>query len=96
MNEEIERLTTEPVSDVELEKAKNTIRSSYTFGRESVQEKASALGHSAVIHNDTAAANKEYDLFMKVTKQDIMRVAKMYFKPENRTVLIVNPPKRGN
>ena len=24
---------------------------------------------------------------MKVTKQDIMRVAKMYFEPENRTVL---------
>jgi len=96
INEEIERLTTEPVSDEELEKAKNTIRSSYTFGRESVQEKASALGHSAVIHNDTAATNKEYDLFMKVTKQDIMRVAKMYLKPENRTVLIVNPPKRGN
>jgi predicted Zn-dependent peptidase len=27
---------------------------------------------------------------MKVTKEDIMRVAKIYFRPENRTVLIVS------
>ena len=26
---------------------------------------------------------------MNVTKEDIMRVAKMYLRPENRTVLIV-------
>jgi zinc protease len=96
MNAEIMRLTSEPVTDKELQKAKNSIRSDYTFGRESVQQKAGALGHAAVIHNDLSSINKEYDLFMKVTKEDIIRVAKAYLKPENRTVLIVNPPRRGN
>ena len=95
LNSEIMRLTTEPVSDKELEKAKNKIRSEYAFGRESVQQKAQALGHAAVIHGDTASVNKEYDLFMKVTKEDIMRVAKTYFRPDNRTVILVTPP-RGN
>jgi zinc protease len=91
LNAELTRLMTEPVSDKELEKAKNKTRAEYAFGRLSVQEKAQALGHAAVIHGDTASVNKEYDLFMKVTKEDIMRVAKMYFRPENRTVLIVTP-----
>jgi len=96
INEELMKLTTEPVTDKELEKAKNSIRSDYTFGRQSVHQKGQALGHGATIHNSVASANREYDLFMKVTKEDIMRVAKAYFRPENRTVVIVNPPRRGN
>jgi len=96
LNAELMRLTTEGVGDKELRKAKNAIKSQYAFGRQSVQQKADALGHAAVIHGDTASVNNEYDLFMKVTKEDIMRVAKQYFRPENRTVLIVTPLQRGN
>jgi zinc protease len=89
LNTELTRMATEPVSDAELEKAKNKMRAEYAFARQSVQDKAQALAHAAVIHGDTATVNKEYDLFMNVTKDDIMRVAKMYFRPENRTVLMV-------
>jgi zinc protease len=91
LNAELSRLMTEPVTDKELEKAKNKMRAEYAFARESVQQKAQALGHAAVIHRDASTVNKEYDLFMKVTREDIMRVAKMYFRPENRTALIVTP-----
>lgn len=86
---ELSRLGAEAVTDAELDKAKNKIRSDYAFGRQSVQDKAQALGHAAVIHNDTATVNSEYELFMKVTKDDIMRVARTYFRPENRTILLV-------
>lgn len=92
---ELNRLMTDPVSDKELEKAKNKMRAEYAFARQSVQEKAQALAHAAVIHGDTSTVNREYELFMNVTKEDIMRVAKTYFRPENRTVLLVNPPKGG-
>ena len=95
LNAELARLMTEPVSDNEIEKAKNKMRAQYAFARQSVQEKAQALAHAAVIHGDTSTVNREYDLFMKVTKEDIMRVARRYFRPENRTVLIVTPPKSG-
>lgn len=93
---ELERMASEPVSGQELEKAKNAIRAQFSFGRESVQQKAGALGHAAVLHGDLQSVNAEYDLFMKVTREDIMRVAKTYFRPENRTVLVVMPPQRGN
>jgi zinc protease len=91
LNNELMLLQTEPVTDMELEKAKNKIRSEWAFGRQSVQDKASSLAHAAVIHKDTATVNSEYDLFMRVSKEDIMRVAKTYFRPENRTVVIVQP-----
>jgi zinc protease len=91
LNAELTLLQTEAVSDAELDKAKNKIRSEWAFGRQSVQQKGESLAHAAVIHKDTATVNSEYDLFMKVTKEDIMRVAKTYFRPENRTVLIVQP-----
>ena len=95
LDAEFIRLMNEPVSDKELEKAKNKVRAEYAFGRQSVQQKAQALGHAAVIHGDTSTANSEFDRFMKVTKEDILRVAKMYFLTESRTVLIVTPIK-GN
>jgi zinc protease len=91
LNAELTKLATEPINDHELAKAKNKMRAQYAFARQSVQDKAQALAHAAVIHGDTATVNKEYDRFMQVTKEDIMRVAKTYFRPENRTVLIVRP-----
>jgi zinc protease len=94
LNTELATLMTEPVSDKELEKARNKVRAEFAFGRQSVQDKGAALAHAAVIHKDTATVNSEYDLLLKVTKEDIMRVAKTYFRPENRTVLIVTPARQ--
>ena len=92
LNDEFRRMMEEPVSDDELEKAKNQIRSSYITGMQTVQDKAGALGHAAVIHQDTATVDNEFELFMKVTKEDIMRVMGKYLDPSNRTVVTVLPP----
>ena len=92
LNAEFERMMEEPVTDAELEKAKNQMRASYIMGRQSVEEKAGALGHAAVIHQDTASANDELELFLNVTAEDIMRVVREYLDPDNRTVLSVLPP----
>ncbi len=92
LNAEFERMMEEPVTEEELEKARNQMRSSYIMGRQSVQDKAGALGHAAVIHQDTASANDELELFLNVSAEDIMRVTRQYLNPENRTVLTVVPP----
>jgi zinc protease len=96
LNAEFKRMMDEPVTDSELEKAKTQIRADYILRRQSVQEKADALGHAAVIHLDTASANDELELFMDVTKEDIMRVVKKYLDPQNRTVVTVTPGAPGN
>ena len=90
--DELERLRAEPVTEHELERAKNQFARDYVIGRESNQQKAMQLAHAAVIHKgDVASADGEYDTFMKTTAADVQRVARTYFVPRNRLVLTVLP-----
>jgi zinc protease len=94
---ELDRLRTEPVSDRELQRAKNQFARDYILGRESVQEKASHLAHAVVLHKgDITTADGEFDIFQGITAADVQRVARTYFTPENRLVLTILPKARGN
>jgi zinc protease len=89
--EEFEKLKREPVSEGELQRAKNQWARDYIVGRESNQDKALHLAHAVVIHNDIATADGEFDIFMNVSRADLQRVAKTYFNENNRTVLHIMP-----
>ena len=88
---EIERLKTEPITDHELQRAKNQFARDYILGRESNQQKALQLAHAVVIHNDIKTADGEFEIFQGITIADVQRVAKTYFRPENRMVLTIVP-----
>jgi len=92
---ELDRLRTEPVSERELTRAKHQFTRDFVLGRETVQQKASALGRASVLHgNDVGSADGEFDLFQLVTAPDIQRVAQAYFAPETRMVITVLPRMR--
>ena len=55
------------------------------------RDKALQLGHAAVIHNDITTADGEFDIFQNITAADVQRVARTYFRPENRLVLTLMP-----
>jgi zinc protease len=93
---ELEKLKNEPVSAHELQRAKNQFARDYIVGRESNQEKALHLAHAAVIHNDLSTADGEFDIFMDVSVEDVQRVARTYFTPENRLVLTIMPRGAGS
>jgi zinc protease len=88
---ELDRLRKEPISDAELQTAKNQFARDYIFSRESNKDKAQHLGHAAVLHDDTSTADGEFDIFMKTTAADVQRVAQKYFTPENRLVVTIMP-----
>src|SRR5678810_48990 len=88
---EFERLKQEPVTEGELQRAKNQWARDYIIGRETDEDKARHLAHAVVIHNDITTADGEYDIFMNVTRADVQRVAKTYFTPNNRVVLHILP-----
>jgi zinc protease len=88
---ELDRLRNEPISDAELQQAKNQFARDYILGRESNKDKATHLGHAVVIHDDIKTADGEFDIFMNTTAADVQRVAQTYFKPENRLVLTIMP-----
>ncbi|HSL21197.1 MAG TPA: pitrilysin family protein [Vicinamibacterales bacterium] len=89
---ELERLKNEPISDAELQQAKNQFARDYIIGRESNQQKALHLAHAIVLHEgDVTTADGEFDIFMNVTAADVQRVARKYFTPDSRMVLTIMP-----
>ncbi|HEY7215408.1 MAG TPA: pitrilysin family protein [Thermoanaerobaculia bacterium] len=88
---EVARLQSEPVSGEELAKSKNQLISGLVFGRQTVQDKADAIGNAAVILHDLNLVNRELAEYQKVTAADVQRAANTYFKPENRTVVYMLP-----
>ena len=87
---EIERLKNEPVSDTELEKAKNQSEASFIYAQDSLFYQAMILAQYEI-----TGSWKNIDTYIpsirKVTADDIQRVAKQYLVDENRTVGILVP-----
>jgi zinc protease len=89
---ELDRLRAEPVSEADLARVKNQFIRDHVVGRQTVQQKATALGHAAVIHRgDIDSADADLDRILQVTSADVQRVARTYFAPESRIVIAVLP-----
>lgn len=92
LSEEIEKLKQEPVSDRELQKAKNQVEASFLMGQDSIFALAMSLGRHETM-GDWRFWEDYLPGIRKVTKEDIMQVAKTYLHEDNRTVGILVPLK---
>jgi predicted Zn-dependent peptidase len=90
--EETERLMREPVADWELQKVKNAERRAFISRIQSSLGRALWIGSYTVSYNDPDLINTWLDKINAVAKEDLLRVAKRYLRPTNRTV-IINLPK---
>lgn len=90
---EIDKFKNEPVTDDELQKAKNQIEASFIMGQDSIFYQAMLLGQFESVAN-WRLLEKYVDNVRAVTKEDVMRVAKEYFSEDNRTVGILVPVKK--
>lgn len=88
---QVDAMKTTPITAEELNRAKRQFARDYILGRETVQQKALHLAHAVVIHDDVKTADGEFDLFQKVTVEDVQRVARTYFTPESRFLITINP-----
>jgi zinc protease len=88
---ELDRLKAEPISDHELQRTKNQFARDYILQRETNQQKALQLGHAVVIHHDIKTADGEFEIFQNIASADVQRVARTYFRPENRLILTILP-----
>ena len=89
--EEIERVANTPVSDKELEKAKNIRLVEFYRQMRTINGRANTIGTYEVFFGDY---NKLFDAaknYSAVTKEDLLRVAKTYFGANNRTVATLLP-----
>ena len=88
-------LKSAPVSEAELDKARNDILHDLVLARQSDQSRADELGYDAVVLKDPELVNTELARFLTVTPAEIERVARKYFVPANMTRVEVAPGGQG-
>ena len=87
INKELLELVEEGVGQEELKKVKNKAESTFEFGKTSALNKAMGLAICALTR-EPDLFNYEFQLYEKVTAEDIQRVAKNMLRKENRSKLI--------
>lgn len=87
MDAEIERVKKEQISDAEFQKLRNQLENSFVQKNFTVAGRAEQLANYHTFYKNTNLINTELQNFLKVTKDDLARVANQYFTRENRVVL---------
>jgi predicted Zn-dependent peptidase len=93
----IDEIAKRGISERELQKAKNRVRSEFVFALSSNLRRAMRLCEYETYWGDANLLRDEVDRYLSVTLADVKRVAGQYLVPKNRTVLDVIPakPKAG-
>lgn len=84
----------QPVSDEELERAKNYLALSYPDNFQSVGQIAQMLAELVTYNLPDDYFNKYVERVMKVTKDDVVSVAKKYIDPEKIAIVVVGDRKQ--
>ncbi len=86
-DEEFERVRNELVSEEELQKVQNQIENRMVNSNTTIARRATNLANYHLLYGDANLINTEIERYMKVTREDIRRVAREYFREDNRVVL---------
>jgi zinc protease len=93
--EELDRLKTAPITDQELEKAKNNRLVEFYQQVQTINGRANTIGTYEVFMGDYHKLFDAAKNYSAVTKDDVQRVAKQYFGPNNRTVATLLPSEEA-
>jgi len=91
INQEMERVRTELVSEEEYQKVRNQVENDMVNNKSSMSGIASNLATYEVMYGDANLINTEIDRYLNVTREDMMAAAKKYYTKDNRVVLFWLP-----
>jgi len=94
MDEEIEKLQTELISDRDLQKVRNKFENQFVASNSSVQGIANSLARNYMLVGNTNQINKELEVINSITKEEIRDVAKKYLAKNRRIVIEYLPKKK--
>jgi zinc protease len=86
----LEKVKSEPISDRELQKAKNQIEAAFIFAQDSIFGQAMKIGYYEAV-GGWRLMDQYLDGIRKVTREDVQRVAKQYLDHDRRTVGVLIP-----
>ncbi|WP_324719814.1 M16 family metallopeptidase [Salinimicrobium sp. HB62] len=87
VDEEIEKLQTELISQREYEKLQNKFENRYINSNSSVAGIASSLATYQQLYGNTDLINEEIDIYRSITREEIREVSKKYLNENQRLVL---------
>jgi len=91
IDEEIARVQNELIGDEEFQKLVNQKESSFIQANSRIAGISESLANYHMFYDDANLINTELDRFLKVTKEDIQRVARKYFSKDNRAIIVYLP-----
>ncbi len=91
----IDQIRSEPVTERELQKAKNQVEASFIFRQDSIFGQAMRIGLYE-ISGGWQLMDRYLEKIRKLTSADLMRVAEKYLQPDRRTVGIMIPTREEN
>jgi len=93
---EIEKIQSELISEEEFQKIRNQYENDFISSNSSVAGIAENLANNHVYMGDANLINNELEKYMKVTREDIQRVAKKYLTSDARVILHYLPKEEEN
>ena len=93
MDEEIEKLQNELISERDFQKLQNQFENNFVNSNSSISGIANSLVDYYLLYGDINLINTEIDIYRAITREDIQRVAKKYLNPNQRLELEYLPKK---
>jgi zinc protease len=91
IDEELKRVTEEPVTEAEMARASARFELGLLGGLDTADGKASTIGFYEAVLGRPAAAFERLEMTRRLTQSDLLRAARRYLDPRQRSVILVRP-----
>jgi len=95
LTEETLRLTREPVSEAELERARQVLRTEVVYQKETVEGTARKLGYYEAVAGDLGYEARYHERLARLDPKTLLAVAQRYLRAERMSVAMLLPRRPG-
>jgi zinc protease len=92
----VEQFRSNPVPKERLEAVKSNLRYSFALRMDNSETIASVVARYVALRRTPETINRIYDMYAKVTPEDILRVARKYLIEDGRTVVTLTGGKTAD